>query len=45
MWDHEAKRSVPGKLRVQVNAWLLDQFNSDAQPIEVIDMSGALRHC
>jgi len=37
LWDQEAKRPVPGKFRVQVNAWLLDDFDPDAQPIEVID--------
>ena len=37
MWDQEAKRPVQGKFRVQVNAWLLDDFDPDAQPTEVID--------
>ncbi len=34
LWDQQAK--LPGKFR-QVNAWLLDDFDPDAQPIEVID--------
>jgi hypothetical protein len=29
---------LPGrKFRIQVNAWLLDDFDPDAQPIKVID--------
>jgi hypothetical protein len=36
-WDREAKRPVPGKFKVQVNACLLEDFDPDAQPIEVID--------
>ena len=37
LWDQEAKRAAPGKFRVQVNAWLLNDFDPNAQPIEVID--------
>jgi hypothetical protein len=37
MWDRAAKRPVPGKFGVQVNAWLLEDFDPDAQPIEVLD--------
>jgi hypothetical protein len=37
LWDQAARRPVPGKFRVQVNAWLLEDFDPDAQPIEVID--------
>jgi hypothetical protein len=33
----EAKRPVPGKFKVQVNAWLLEDFDPNAQPIKVID--------
>jgi hypothetical protein len=36
-WDREAKRPVPGKFKVQVNACLLEDFDPDARPIEVID--------
>jgi len=36
-WDREAKRPVSGKFKVQVNAWLLEDFDPAAQPIEVID--------
>jgi hypothetical protein len=37
LWDREAGRSVPGKFRVQVNAWLLEDFDPAAQPIALID--------
>ena len=37
MWDRQAKKPIPGKFRVQVNAWLLDGFDPDAQPVHVID--------
>jgi hypothetical protein len=30
LWDRETKRPVPGKFKVQVNAWLLEKF--DAAP-------------
>jgi hypothetical protein len=36
-WDREAKRPVPGKFKVQVNAWLLEDFDPNAKLIEVID--------
>jgi hypothetical protein len=32
-----AKRPIAGAYRVQVNAWLLEDFDLDAQPIEVVD--------
>ena len=35
--DRQAKRPIAGYFRVQVNAWLLEDFNLGAQPIEVID--------
>jgi hypothetical protein len=35
-WE-EAKRPVPGKFKVQVSAWLLEDFDPGAQPIKVID--------
>ena len=38
----EAKRPVPGKFKVQVNAWLLEDFDPGAQPIEVIATDGNL---
>jgi hypothetical protein len=47
LWDRETKHPVPGhpvpghpvpgRFKVQVNAWLLDDFDPSAQPIEVID--------
>jgi hypothetical protein len=37
MWDQEAKGRMPGRFRVQVNAWLLDDVDQDAQPVQVID--------
>jgi len=37
LWDREAKRLVPGKFSVQVNAWLLEDFDPAAQPIEALD--------
>ena len=37
LWDLATKRPVPGKYRIQVNAWLLDDFDPDAQPVKVID--------
>jgi hypothetical protein len=37
LWDQQAKRPLPGAFRVQVNAWLLEDFDPGAQPIEVID--------
>jgi hypothetical protein len=36
-WDREAKQPVPGKFKVKVNAWLLEDFDPHAQPIKVID--------
>jgi hypothetical protein len=27
LWDQDTKRPVPGKFRVQVNAWLLEDFD------------------
>ena len=35
--DRQAKRPIAGYFRVQVNAWLLEDFHLGAQPIEVID--------
>ena len=36
--DHrEAKRPMPGKFSVQVNAWLLEDFDPAAQPIAALD--------
>lgn len=35
--DQQAKGPVPGKFRVQVNAWRLEDFDPDARPIKVID--------
>jgi hypothetical protein len=37
LWNAETKRPVAGKFRVAVNAWLLEEFDPDAQPIKVID--------
>jgi len=36
-WDRAAKQPIPGKFKVQVNAWLLDGFDPDAQPMRVVD--------
>jgi hypothetical protein len=37
LWDREEKQPVPGKFKVQVNAWLLEDFDPNAQPIQIID--------
>jgi hypothetical protein len=37
LWDREAKRPMPGKFSVQVNAWLLEDFDPAAQPIAALD--------
>ena len=37
LWDREAKCPVPGKFKMPVNAWLLEDFDPAAQPTEVID--------
>lgn len=37
VWDLATKTAVPGKFKFQVNAWLLDGFELDAQPVKVID--------
>ena len=37
VWDLATKTAVPGKFKAQVNAWLLDGFELDAQPVQVID--------
>jgi hypothetical protein len=37
VWDLATKTAVPGKFKAQVNAWLLDGFEMDAQPVKVID--------
>ncbi len=37
VWDSERKTAVPGKFKIQVNAWLLDEFDPNAQKINVID--------
>ena len=36
-WDRDAKKPIPDKFKVQVNAWLLDGFEMDAQPVQVLD--------
>ena len=36
VWDREAKSALPGQFKIQVNAWLLDDFDPDAQPTQVI---------
>jgi len=36
-WDQETKQSVAGKFQVQVNAWLVENFDPNAQPIKVLD--------
>src|ERR1700751_94978 len=36
-WDPEKKQPIPGKFKIQVNAWLLDGFDAEAQPIRVVD--------
>jgi hypothetical protein len=33
----QEKQPVPGKFKVQVNAWLLEVFDPNAQPIQIID--------
>jgi len=37
VWDLATKTPVPGKFKAQVNAWLLDGFEMDAQPVKMID--------
>jgi hypothetical protein len=36
-WDLKKKQPVSGKFKVQVNAWLLEDFVLEAQPIQVVD--------
>jgi hypothetical protein len=35
--DREANQPASGTFRVQVNAWLMEDFDPDAQPTEVVD--------
>jgi hypothetical protein len=35
--DQQAKRPITGAFKVQVNAWLLEDFDPAAEPIDVID--------
>jgi hypothetical protein len=34
LWNPKKKQPVPGKFRVQVNAWLPEDFDLEAQPIK-----------
>jgi hypothetical protein len=36
LWDRETKQPITGKVQVQVNAWLLEDFDPGAQPIKVL---------
>jgi hypothetical protein len=37
LWDRQAKRPIADAFGVQVNAWLLEDFDPGSQPIKVID--------
>ncbi len=37
VWDSAKKAPIPGRYKVQVNAWLLDEFDPAAQPIALLD--------
>jgi hypothetical protein len=36
-WDQKTKQPIPGKFGISVNAWLLDDFDPEAQPIKLVD--------
>ncbi len=37
VWDSARKQAVPGKFKLQINAWLLEDFDPDAQPVKIVD--------
>jgi hypothetical protein len=36
-WDQKTKQPISGKFGISANAWLLDDFDPEAQPIKLID--------
>ena len=36
-WDQKTKQPMSGKFGISENAWLLDDFDPDAQPIKLVD--------
>jgi hypothetical protein len=37
LWHRATKQPIDGQFKIQANAWLLEDFDPDAQPIKVID--------
>jgi hypothetical protein len=36
-WDQTTNQPLPGKFSIAINAWLLDGFEPDGQPIRIVD--------